>query len=185
VRRFSRRQDVWFHVHLPFVQAVSAPQGEVDEIGLVGQRARAERGAGAKAKRGTTERFRRVGWVGAIRSIVHDLARLQERDRVVARAEWRRSVLKTTRQMSKDAAGVDFIQFLAIRGGGGGQVKFQSRKWKNRFRRLIAGRTHRGGSDDALGSSGLWVRSGARGWIPVKVRLRCARCIQSDDVRPE
>ena len=152
MRRFSRRQDVWFHVHLPFVQAVSAPQGEVDEIGLVGQRARAERG-GAKATRGTTERFRRVGWVGAIRSIVHDLARLQERDRVVARAEWRRSVLKTTRQMSKDAAGVDFIQFLAIRGGGGGQVKFQSRKWKNRFRRLIAGRTHRGGSDDALGSS--------------------------------
>jgi len=123
VRRFSRRQDVWFHVHLPFVQAVSAPQGEVDEIGLVGQRARAKRGAGATATRGTTERFRRVGWVGAIRSISTNLARLQERDRVVARAEWRRSVLKTTRQMSKDAAGVDFIQFLAIRGGGrAGQI---------------------------------------------------------------
>ena len=71
MRRFSRRQDVWFHVNLPFVQAVGAPQGEVDEIGLAGQRARAELGAGAKATRGTTERFRRVGWVEAIRSIVH------------------------------------------------------------------------------------------------------------------
>ena len=114
MRRFSRRQDVWFHVHLPFVQAVSAPQGEVDEIGLAGQHARAERGAGAKATRGTTERFRRVGWVGAIRSIVHNLARLQERDRVAVRAEWRRALLKTTRQMSKDAASVDFMHFLAM-----------------------------------------------------------------------
>ena len=121
MRRFSRRQDVWFHVHLPFVQAVSAPQGEVDEIGLAGQHARAERGAGAKATRGTTERFRRVGWVGAIRSIVNapsSTARTRPRGGE-ARASTAAltitgQVSKATWQVSKDTADVDFDPFLPM-----------------------------------------------------------------------
>ena len=40
------------------------------------------------------------------------LARLQERDRVALGTEWIRAGLKTTRQMSKGAAGVDFMQFF-------------------------------------------------------------------------
>jgi hypothetical protein len=42
------------------------------------------------------------------------LARLQERDRVALGTEWIRAGLKTTRQMSKGAAAVDFMQFLAM-----------------------------------------------------------------------
>jgi len=114
VPQFWRSQGVWFHVHLPLVQTVGAPQGEVDEIGPVDQRARAERGAGAEATRGTRERFRRVGWVSAIRCIVHDPSSTARTRPRRFRSEWRRAVLKTTRQMSKGAAGVDFMQFLAM-----------------------------------------------------------------------
>jgi hypothetical protein len=35
--RRRRRQDLWSHVHLPFVPAVRAPQGEVEEIGPRGR----------------------------------------------------------------------------------------------------------------------------------------------------
>jgi hypothetical protein len=83
--------------------------GEVDEIGPVGQR---ERGAGAPATRGTRVRFRRVGWVWAIRWIVHEPnSTARTRPRGVGK-NGERPYSRPIRQRSKDAARVDFVRAL-------------------------------------------------------------------------
>ena len=165
LRPRRRRQDFWFQVHLPFVQAVGAPQGEVDEIGPGDPRARAEGGAGAIATCGTSERLRRVEWfgtvarvlarngtparkphagrrkfcrvggVGAIRCTVHRPRSFQERDRVCAWTQWSNGRTKRL------PAWISVIpwQFAA---GQGARVKSQSRK----VEKTVSGITFRRGA---------------------------------------